>query len=83
MDNRCHGLDSGYFQASSNVPLEISFNAYECGFSPLTANIYFPAIPVISDAFHKSVELINLTVTMYMVLQGVCKSSLAFNFRRI
>ena len=41
--------------------------------SPFTANIYFPAIPVISAAFHKSVELINLTVTMYMVMQGLCK----------
>ncbi|KAJ8519675.1 hypothetical protein ONZ45_g3423 [Pleurotus djamor] len=40
-------------------------------FSPLTANIYFPAIPVIANAFHKSTELINLTVTVYMVLQGV------------
>ncbi|KAI9507806.1 MFS general substrate transporter [Russula earlei] len=40
-------------------------------FSPLTANIYFPAIPVISREFHKSVELINLTVTMYMILQGL------------
>lgn len=41
--------------------------------SPLTANIYFPAIPTLADAFHKSVELINLTVTMYMVLQGICE----------
>ncbi len=40
--------------------------------SPLTASIYFPAIPVISRDFHKSVELINLTVTMYMVMQGLC-----------
>ncbi|KAJ3556518.1 hypothetical protein NM688_g1983 [Phlebia brevispora] len=40
-------------------------------FSPLTANIYFPAIPTLSTAFHKSIELINLTVTMYMVLQGI------------
>ncbi|KDQ63298.1 hypothetical protein JAAARDRAFT_147470 [Jaapia argillacea MUCL 33604] len=40
-------------------------------FSPFTANIYFPVIPVIATAFHKSVELINLTVTIYMVMQGV------------
>ncbi|GJE85845.1 MFS general substrate transporter [Phanerochaete sordida] len=40
-------------------------------FSPLTANIYFPAIPTLSNAFHESIELINLTVTMYMVLQGI------------
>ncbi|KIK68315.1 hypothetical protein GYMLUDRAFT_153793 [Collybiopsis luxurians FD-317 M1] len=40
-------------------------------FSPLTTNVYFPAIPTIADAFHKSTELINLTVTMYMIFQGV------------
>ncbi|KIK94767.1 hypothetical protein PAXRUDRAFT_827690 [Paxillus rubicundulus Ve08.2h10] len=40
-------------------------------FSPLTANIYLPAIPTIATAFDKSIELINLTVTVYMVLQGV------------
>ncbi|KIJ61413.1 hypothetical protein HYDPIDRAFT_137722 [Hydnomerulius pinastri MD-312] len=40
-------------------------------YSPLSANIYFPAIPQISDAFHRSIELINLTVTVYMVFQGV------------
>ncbi|KAH7886869.1 major facilitator superfamily domain-containing protein [Phlebopus sp. FC_14] len=40
-------------------------------FSPLTANIYLPAIPTIAAAFDKSIELINLTVTAYMVLQGV------------
>lgn len=42
--------------------------------SPLTTNIYFPAIPTIAAAFNKSVELINLTVTVYMVLQGICES---------
>ncbi|KAH7909780.1 major facilitator superfamily domain-containing protein, partial [Hygrophoropsis aurantiaca] len=40
-------------------------------FSPLTANIYYPAIPTLANAFHKSVEPINLTVTVYMVFQGV------------
>ncbi|KAJ7140847.1 MFS general substrate transporter [Mycena epipterygia] len=40
-------------------------------FSPLSANIYFPAIPTIAAAFHKSIELINLTVTLNMVFQGI------------
>ncbi|EJT99614.1 MFS general substrate transporter [Dacryopinax primogenitus] len=39
-------------------------------FSPLSANIYFPAIPVIAQAFNEPVELINVTVTVYMILQG-------------
>ncbi|KAF9804675.1 hypothetical protein IEO21_09298 [Rhodonia placenta] len=40
-------------------------------FSTFTANIYFPAIPTIATAFHKSTEDINLTVTVYMIVQGV------------
>ncbi|KAJ7162193.1 MFS general substrate transporter [Mycena filopes] len=40
-------------------------------FSPLSANIYFPAIPTIAVAFDKSIELINLTVTLNMVFQGI------------
>ncbi|KAF5343027.1 hypothetical protein D9758_011113 [Tetrapyrgos nigripes] len=40
-------------------------------FSPLTANVYFPAIPAMAKAFNKSTELINLTITMYMVFQGI------------
>ncbi|KAF8143314.1 major facilitator superfamily domain-containing protein [Mycena galopus ATCC 62051] len=40
-------------------------------FSPLSANIYFPAIPTLTVAFHKSIELINLTVTLNMVFQGL------------
>ncbi|KAG2134673.1 major facilitator superfamily domain-containing protein [Suillus cothurnatus] len=40
-------------------------------FSPLTAYIYLPAIPMIATAFDKTVELTNLTVTVYLVFQGV------------
>lgn len=40
-------------------------------FSPLTANVYFPAIPTIASAFHTSIESINLSVTVYMVFQGI------------
>ncbi|TFK94393.1 MFS general substrate transporter [Polyporus arcularius HHB13444] len=49
----------------------VALTGFAAMFSPLTANIYFPAIPTISAAFHKSTELINLTVTVYMVVQGV------------
>ncbi|KAI8943381.1 hypothetical protein NX059_001394 [Plenodomus lindquistii] len=38
---------------------------------PLPANIYFPAIPTIARAFHKSVDDINQTVTVYLVFQGI------------
>ncbi|OJA16099.1 hypothetical protein AZE42_10598 [Rhizopogon vesiculosus] len=40
-------------------------------FSPLTAYIYLPTIPMIATAFHKTIELTNLTVTVYLVFQGV------------
>ncbi|PSR80325.1 major facilitator superfamily transporter multidrug resistance [Coniella lustricola] len=40
-------------------------------FSPLTAQIYFPALTVLSEAFHVSESKINLTVTTYMIFQGV------------
>ena len=46
--------------------------------SPLTENIYLPAIPTISAAFHETTELINLTVTVYMVVQGICKMELIY-----
>ncbi|KAI0653268.1 MFS general substrate transporter [Cubamyces menziesii] len=49
----------------------VAVTGFAAMFSPLTTNIYFPAIPTIAAAFHKSVELINLTVTVYMVLQGI------------
>ncbi|KAF7301066.1 MFS domain-containing protein [Mycena indigotica] len=39
--------------------------------SPLSANLYFPAILTIAVAFHKSTELINSTVTLNMVFQGI------------
>jgi multidrug resistance protein len=40
-------------------------------FSPLSANIYFPSIVVLEKAYHKSTQLINLTVTAYIVVQGI------------
>ncbi|TRM65928.1 major facilitator superfamily domain-containing protein [Schizophyllum amplum] len=40
-------------------------------FSPLSSMIYLPAIPTIADAFGKSIELINLTVTLFMIFQGI------------
>ncbi|XXH04580.1 hypothetical protein Hte_010997 [Hypoxylon texense] len=39
-------------------------------FSPLPANIYFPAIPTLATAFDRSIEDINLTVTIYLAMQG-------------
>ncbi|KAK9322811.1 major facilitator superfamily domain-containing protein [Lipomyces orientalis] len=40
-------------------------------FSPLATNIYFPSITDIASDLHVSVEMINITVTTYMILQGI------------
>lgn len=39
--------------------------------SPVTANIYFPALQPIADDLGVSVSLINLTLTTYMIFQGL------------
>ncbi|KAL9035177.1 MAG: hypothetical protein Q9180_005000 [Flavoplaca navasiana] len=43
-------------------------------FSPLSANIYFPAINYLARDLSVSLELINLTITAYLVCQGVVPS---------
>lgn len=40
-------------------------------FSPLSANIYFPALNTLADQFHVSSSIINLTLTSYMIFQGL------------
>ncbi|EFW99259.1 major facilitator superfamily transporter [Grosmannia clavigera kw1407] len=39
--------------------------------SPMTANIYFPALNPIAASLGVSVSLINLTLTTYMIFQGI------------
>ncbi|KXL43065.1 hypothetical protein M433DRAFT_157259 [Acidomyces richmondensis BFW] len=40
-------------------------------FSPLSANIYFPALNTLSSYFKVSSGIINLTLTSYMIFQGL------------
>jgi len=40
-------------------------------FSPLSSFIYYPAITSLSKDLHVSIELINLTITSYMVVSGI------------
>ena len=42
--------------------------------SGISSNIYFPAIPAISTDLHVSTELVNLTVTSYLIFQGIAPS---------
>lgn len=39
--------------------------------SPLTATIYFPLLPLLSSHYHASPQAINLTITIYIVFQGL------------
>lgn len=40
-------------------------------FSPLSANIYFPALTTLAEEFSVSNSVINLTLTSYMIFQGL------------
>ncbi|KAK9369172.1 major facilitator superfamily domain-containing protein [Lipomyces kononenkoae] len=40
-------------------------------FSPLATNIYLPSIPLIASDLHITVEMVNITITTYMILQGI------------
>ncbi|KAI9649105.1 hypothetical protein NHQ30_001672 [Ciborinia camelliae] len=43
-------------------------------FSPLSSNIYFPALKEISTDLNVSLSLVSLTVTIYMIVQGLAPS---------
>ncbi|KAL2203372.1 MFS general substrate transporter [Sarocladium strictum] len=43
-------------------------------FSPLSSNIYFPAISTIASDLGVSSSLVALTITVYMVVQGIAPS---------
>ncbi|GES65011.1 citrate synthase [Aspergillus terreus] len=40
-------------------------------FSPLSANIYYPALNSIAADLHVSISQVNLTITAYMICQGL------------
>lgn len=42
-------------------------------YSPLPANIYLPAIPLMSVKFGQSIDALNQTVTAFAAAQGICK----------
>lgn len=49
----------------------VTMTALASFFSPLSGQIYFPAIPQLADDYHTSTGKINLTITTYMILQGL------------
>ncbi|KAH8684799.1 major facilitator superfamily domain-containing protein [Tricladium varicosporioides] len=51
--------------------LLVAFASAGAFFSPLTANIYYPAIVNLSHDLHASTNLINLSITVYLIFQGL------------
>ncbi|KAI1801134.1 MFS general substrate transporter [Daldinia bambusicola] len=49
----------------------ILMNCVSAFLSPITANIYFPAIPALSQDLGVTVAQLNLTLTTYMIFQGL------------
>ncbi|KAK3312269.1 major facilitator superfamily domain-containing protein [Apodospora peruviana] len=49
----------------------VLFASLSAFFSPLTAQIYLPALPILAHDFDVSSAQINLTVTTYMIFQGL------------
>ncbi|KAI0021603.1 chloramphenicol resistance protein [Xylariomycetidae sp. FL0641] len=49
----------------------VGMNCLSAFISPMTANIYFPAIPAIAESLDQSIGNINLTITTYMVFQAL------------
>ena len=43
-------------------------------FSPLSGQIYFPVLPILTDTYHLSSSLINVSITTYMIFQGLAPS---------
>ncbi|KAJ5545065.1 hypothetical protein N7535_006547 [Penicillium sp. DV-2018c] len=43
-------------------------------FSPLSGQIYYPVMPTLVRNYHLTPELINLTIAMYMIVQGIAPS---------
>jgi multidrug resistance protein len=61
-----------YSKFSKRQKRFIVFMASFAGFfSPLSANIYFPVLPTLAQALHVSDAKINLTLTSYMIFQGL------------
>lgn len=49
----------------------VAMASFAGAFSPLSANIYFPALNTLAQEFNVSKTLINLTLTTYMIMQGL------------
>lgn len=49
----------------------VLMTAFSTLFSPFSSFIYFPAITPIAESYHRSLSELNLTVTVYQIMQAV------------
>ncbi|KAJ9611270.1 hypothetical protein H2200_004453 [Cladophialophora chaetospira] len=52
----------------------VSMTAMASFFSPLSGQIYFPVLPILTGAYNLSQSLINISITTYMIFQGLTPS---------
>ncbi|KAL1932432.1 hypothetical protein VTP01DRAFT_8110 [Rhizomucor pusillus] len=58
------------FSKSQKIVI-VAISSFAGLLSPLSANTYFPALPVIEEELDTTTELVNVTVTVYMIFQGL------------
>lgn len=70
--------DSTPIPYSVFTKLQKRYLTYLLGFltlaSSLTANIYLPLILLLAEQYHTSAQAINLTITVYVIFQGISAS---------
>lgn len=70
--------DEAYSVFTTTQKKAIVLVASLCSFlSPLTGSIYYPALTVIARDYHVSNTAVNLTVTTYLILQGIAPTFIA------
>ncbi|OAP62311.1 hypothetical protein AYL99_04514 [Fonsecaea erecta] len=52
----------------------VTMTAMASFFSPLSGQIYYPVLPILTRTYHLSSSLINVSITTYMVFQGLAPS---------
>ncbi|CAK7207228.1 hypothetical protein SEUCBS139899_010037 [Sporothrix eucalyptigena] len=63
---------AAYSSFSSGIKaLLVLMTVFGTFFSPFSSFVYLPAITPIAEAYHRSIADINLTVTLYQVMQAV------------
>ncbi|KAE8412354.1 major facilitator superfamily domain-containing protein [Aspergillus pseudocaelatus] len=67
--------DAPYCSLSERRKISVMLIASFSGIiSPISASIYYPALPTLAKDMNVSISLINLTIMTYLILQGISPS---------